>query len=233
MSVDKLRRAIEVFGPVLMGGYGQIEAPLAISLLRPEEHLADGGIAPDERLSSCGRPAPLVTVRIVTARRLARPGELGEIQVRGDLVMKGYYRDERRTAETVVDGWLRTGDVGYLDQDGYLHITDRIKDLIISGGLNIYPGEIEQVLQSHPTVLDRAVIGVPHPDWGEAVTAVVELLPGASTTPEELTALCRDRLGSVRTPKAIEFTPALPRSAPGKVLKTRIREHYQQLAGRP
>ena len=228
MSVEKLRQGIERLGPVFMECYGQMEAPAAISFLRPDEHLLDGAIAPDERLSSCGRPYPLITVAILDPETGAElpAGETGEISVRGDLVMKGYYKDPERTAETVVDGWLRTGDLGHLDEGGYLHLTDRKKDMIISGGFNVYPGEVEQVLWSHPAVQDCAVVGAPHPDWGEAVTAVVELNEGAFVEEAELIALCRDRLGPIRTPKQIVVVDQLPRSANGKVLKRDVRDAF-------
>lgn len=227
MSTEKLIRAIDVFGPVLMECYGQMEAPAAISFMRPKEHFVDGKLAPSDRLASCGRPYPLVTVEIRDdADRPVATGESGEICVRGDLVMKGYYNAPGKTAATVVDGWLHTGDIGHLDDDGYLYITDRKKDMIISGGLNIYPSEIEQAIWGHPAVQDCAVIGVPHEDWGEAVKAVVELNPGAQVSEDELIALCKQQLGSIRTPKGIDFVDALPRSANGKVLKKDVREPY-------
>jgi acyl-CoA synthetase (AMP-forming)/AMP-acid ligase II len=140
--------------------------------------------------------------------------------------MKGYYKDPGKTAETIVDGWLHTGDVGHLDAEGYLHITDRKKDMIISGGFNVYPSEVEQVIWAHPAVLDCAVIGVPDDKWGEAVKAVVELNAGQSVTADELIALCKEKLGSVKTPKSIDFIAALPRSTAGKVLKKELRKAY-------
>ncbi|MFK0154747.1 AMP-binding protein [Streptomyces sp. NPDC090493] len=227
MSTEKLRRAIEVFGPVMFQGYGQTEAPSAIAFLRPEEHLVDGEIADDARLSAAGRPAPLVRVEILDADgRVLPAGQAGEICVRGDLVMKGYYKAPDKTAETIVDGWLHTGDIGYLDTEGFLHITDRKKDMIISGGFNVYPSEVEQVIWTHPAVQDCAVIGAPHEEWGEAVTAVVELNQGAQVTAEDLIAYCRPRLGGIRTPKQVVFTEKLPRSANGKVLKKDVREPF-------
>jgi acyl-CoA synthetase (AMP-forming)/AMP-acid ligase II len=227
MSTEKLRRAIEVFGPVMMECYGQVEAFCGISFMHPEEHFVDGRVAPESRLASCGRPYPLVNVEIHNGIGNPVPvGESGEICVRGDIVMKGYYRAPDKTAETVVDGWLHTGDIGHFDKDDYLFITDRKKDMIISGGLNIYPSEIEQVIWSHPAVQDCAVIGAPHDDWGEAVTAVVEPNPGAQVDAAELIALCKDRLGSIRAPKHVDVVETLPRSANGKVLKRTIRERY-------
>jgi acyl-CoA synthetase (AMP-forming)/AMP-acid ligase II len=227
MSTEKLRVAIDLLGPVMTECYGLVEAFAGISFMRPEEHFIDGQVAPDSRLASCGRPNPLITVEIHDPEdRALPPGQSGEICVRGDLVMKGYYKAPDKTAETVVDGWLHTGDVGHFDHEGYLFITDRKKDMIISGGLNIYPSEIEQVIWGHPAVQDCAVIGIPHHDWGEAVTAVVELNPGARVHAEELIALCKERLGSIRAPKRVEFVDSLPRSANGKVLKRAVREHY-------
>jgi acyl-CoA synthetase (AMP-forming)/AMP-acid ligase II len=227
MSTEKLCRAIEVFGPVMFQGYGQAEAPSAIAYLRPEEHFRDGKIADGSRLSAAGRPAPLVRVEILDENGKILPvGETGEICVRGDLVMKGYYKALDKTAETIIDGWLHTGDIGYLDTEGFLHITDRKKDMIISGGFNVYPSEVEQVIWAHPAVQDCAVIGTPHPDWGEAVTAVVELNQGAQATEEELIAYCRPVLGGIKTPKKVLFVDALPRSANGKVLKKDVREPF-------
>jgi len=229
MSVEKLKRAIEVFGPVMAGGYGQTEAPASISYLPPAEHFCNGELASDERLSSVGRPNPLIRVEIMNERNEILPqGETGEICVRGDLVMKGYYKAPDKTAETIVDGWLHTGDIGHLDAEGYLHITDRKKDMIISGGFNVYPSEIEQVIWAHPAVQDCAVIGVPDEQWGEAVKAVVELNAGQSVSADELIALCKQKLGSVKAPKSVDFIPALPRSPVGKVLKKDLREQYWQ-----
>jgi len=233
MSVDKLKQALDVFGPVMMGGYGQTECPASIAFLPPDEHFVDGRIAPDERLSSVGRPSPLIRVEILGDDKevLAR-GETGEICVRGDLVMKGYYKAPDKTAEAIIDGWLHTGDIGQIDAEGYLHITDRKKDMIISGGFNVYPSEVEQVIWSHPAVRDCAVIGVPDTDWGEAVKAIVELNSGQIVTADELTALCKERLGSVKTPKTIDFVTELPRSPVGKVLKKDLREPYWRDANR-
>jgi acyl-CoA synthetase (AMP-forming)/AMP-acid ligase II len=229
MSLEKLKTAIKVIGPVMTGGYGQTEAPASIAYLRPDEHFSGSGLANDARLSSVGRPNPLIRVEIMDSdNQILGKGETGEICVRGDLVMKGYYQQPERTAETIIDGWLHTGDVGFIDAEGYLHITDRIKDMVISGGFNVYPNEVEQVIWSHPAVQDCAVIGVPDDNWGEAVKAVVELNPGAMLTAEELIALCKKRLGSVKAPKTVDFVEQLPRSPIGKVLKKDLRQQYWQ-----
>jgi acyl-CoA synthetase (AMP-forming)/AMP-acid ligase II len=227
MSVEKLKRAIEVFGSVMTQFYGQSEAPGTIAGMRPEDHLVGGQIASHERLSACGRPMPLVRVAILDEQNQAVPnGATGEICARGDLVMKGYYKDPETTAATIVDGWLHTGDVGHLDTEGYLHLTDRKKDMIISGGFNVYPSEVEQVIWTHPAVQDCAVIGVPDPTWGEAVKAVVELNAGATVAAEELIALCKEKLGAVKAPKSVDFLASLPRSPAGKVLKRELRDGY-------
>ena len=229
MSVEKLKQAIEVFGPVMMQAYGQMEAFIGISSLAPEDHSVGGDIAPDFRLSSCGRPFALTNVTIMNDQNAPVPvGQAGEICVRGDIVMKGYYKAPDKTAETIINGWLHTGDIGFVDDQGFLHITDRKKDMIITGGFNVYPSEVEQVIWGHPAVQDCAVIGVPDDKWGEAVKAVVELKPGLSADAGELIALCRDRLGGVKTPKTVDFMASLPRSPNGKVLKKDIREIYWQ-----
>jgi acyl-CoA synthetase (AMP-forming)/AMP-acid ligase II len=158
--------------------------------------------------------------------RILETGATGEICVRGDLVMKGYYKAPEKTAETIIDGWLHTGDIGHLDAEGFLYVTDRKKDMLITGGFNVYPSEVEQVIWAHPAVQDCAVIGVPDPQWGEAVKAVVELNPGQSVTAEALIALCKEKLGSVKAPKSVEFMAALPRSTVGKVLKKDLRAQY-------
>jgi acyl-CoA synthetase (AMP-forming)/AMP-acid ligase II len=153
-------------------------------------------------------------------------GERGEIVVRGNLVMKGYFNNPEATEEVSKFGWHHTGDIGILDEDGYIYIVDRKKDMIISGGFNVYPSEIEQVLWAHPAVGDCAVIGVPDDKWGEAVKAVIELKPGAAATEAEIIALCKEKLGGVKAPKTVDFIDALPRSAVGKVLKKDLRARY-------
>ena len=230
MSADRLREALEVFGPVMVQAYGQAEAPFVCTVLGIEDHLrilADPALA--HRLSSCGRPSPFVRVGVMDADgTLLPPGERGEIVVQGDLVMQGYHQDPEKTAEALRHGWLHTGDVGYRDADGYFYIVDRVKDLIVSGGFNIPPSEVERVLWAHPAVNDCAVIGVPDDLWGEAVKAVIELKPGAAWDAEAALAYCRERLGPMKAPKTIDVWDALPRSQVGKVLKREIRERYWQ-----
>jgi acyl-CoA synthetase (AMP-forming)/AMP-acid ligase II len=229
MSPEKLRRALNTFGPVMIQGFGQTEAAASISCLQPEEHFVRGEFAPQERLASCGRPFPFTRVTIRDDANSELPnGEVGEICVAGDNVMKGYYQAPDKTAEAIIGGWLHTGDVGYLDREGFLHITDRKKDMIISGGFNVYSAEVEGVINSHPAVQDCAVVGVPDEKWGEAVKAVIELNSGKRVSEEEIIALCKERLGSVKTPKSVDFIDRLPRSTVGKVQKREVREKYWQ-----
>lgn len=233
MSVDKLKQCLQVFGPVMAQTFGQAEAPMVCTVLTPADHQVIGDPAREHRLASCGRPTPLTRVEIMDDEgRLLPTGERGEIVVRGNLVMLGYYKNEVATREASEHGWHHTGDVGYLDPDGYLFIVDRKKDMIISGGFNIYPSEIEQVIWSHPSVQDCAVIGVPDDKWGEAVKAVVELKPGLQASAEEIIRLCKDRVGSTKAPKSVEFWPELPRSPVGKVRKKDIRETFWTGASR-
>jgi acyl-CoA synthetase (AMP-forming)/AMP-acid ligase II len=228
MSVDKLVEAMDVFGPVMTQTFGQAEAPMICTCMTPAEHLeAIGDPDKRQRLSSCGRPSLVATVAIMDEDgHLLGPGERGEIVVRGDLVMRGYYRNPAASAEVRrPGGWHGTSDIGFRDRDGFVYIVDRKRDMIVSGGFNVYPSDVERVVWSHPAVLDCAVIGVPDARWGEAVTAVVELKNGHDVSAEEIIALCKSALGSVQAPKAVVFR-ALPRSTNGKVLKRVLRDEY-------
>lgn len=224
MSVARLEESLRRIGPVMAQLFGQTEAPMMISTLPPRDHFrADQSIA-TERLASAGRPAPLVTVAIMGEDGSQLPrGERGEIVVRGSLVMAGYYRDPEATAAASAHGWHHTGDIGYLDQSGYLYIVDRAKDMVITGGFNVYSAEVEQALMAHEAVRDCAVIGLPDDKWGERVCAVVQLQAGNVVDGDELMAFVKKRLGSVKAPKQVEIWPDLPRSTVGKVLKTEIR----------
>ncbi len=223
MSAARLEEALERIGPMAQL-FGQSEAPMMVSTMSPSQHRrADGSVA-IERLSSAGRPSPLVTVGIMADDGSLLPdGERGEIVVRGSLVMAGYYRNPEATAEVSAHGWHHTGDIGYLDADGYLYIVDRAKDMVITGGFNVYSAEVEQALMAHEAVRDCAVVGLPDEKWGERVAAVVQLQPAAQVGPDDLVAFVKARIGSVKTPKQVEFWPDLPRSTVGKVLKTDIR----------
>ncbi len=224
MSVARLREALEVFGPVMAQLFGQSEAPMMISTMSPAEHFLPDGSVAEARLGSAGRPAPLVTVAIMDGSgALLPPGQRGEIVVRSSLVMAGYYKNPAATAEVSAHGWHHTGDIGYLDPDNYLYIVDRAKDMIITGGYNVYSAEVEQALMQHPHVYEAAVIGLPDDKWGERVTAVIQVNPHHHVSTTEITAFVKARMGSVKTPKQIEIWPDLPRSRLGKVLKADIR----------
>ena len=227
MSVDKLVEAIKVFGPVLTQTYGQAEACMICTFFSAADHVAALESNKRHRLASCGRTSPLMRLEVMDDDgRILPRGERGEIVVRGGLVMAGYYNNEAATREASTFGWHHTGDIGVIDEDGFVYIVDRKKDMIISGGFNVFPSEVEQVLWSHPAVQDCAVIGVPDEKWGEAVKAVVELKPGAAATADELIHLAKDKLGGVKAPKSVDFIAALPRSPVGKVLKKTLREPY-------
>jgi fatty-acyl-CoA synthase len=225
MSTARLEEALELIGPVMAQLFGQSEAPMMVSMLPPAEHFDPDGTVAKWRLASAGRPAPLVRVGIMDAEAgtLLATGERGEIVVRSSLVMAGYYKDPAATAAASRFGWHHTGDIGYLDADGYLFIVDRLKDMIITGGFNVYSAEVEQALMQHPAVRDCAVIGLPDEKWGERVTAVVEPKPGLEVAAPELIDFVKQRIGSVKAPKQIELWPALPRSRVGKVLKAEVR----------
>jgi acyl-CoA synthetase (AMP-forming)/AMP-acid ligase II len=228
MSPDKLAAALETFGPVMVQTYGQAEAPSVLTIMTQREHVAAlADPAKRGRLASCGRPTLFSQVAIMDDTGGFLPdGELGEIVCRGDLVMKGYFRNPQATADIRTGGWQRTGDIGVFDADGYLYIVDRKKDMIITGGYNVYPAEIERHLMNHPAVRDCVVVGVPDEKWGEAVKAVVEVRDGASVSEDTLIAHCRGRLGGVKTPKSVDFVETLPRNAIGKVLKREVRGRY-------
>jgi acyl-CoA synthetase (AMP-forming)/AMP-acid ligase II len=224
MSASRLEEALTKIGPVMGQLFGQSEAPMMISTLAPAEHFhADGSLA-RERLPSAGRPTPLTTVAIMDdAGVLLAPGQRGEIVVRGPLVMAGYYKNPQATAEASQHGWHHTGDIGYLNEEKLLFIVDRAKDMIITGGFNVYSAEVEQVILAHPAVQDCAVIGLPDDKWGERVTAVLQLRPGQTVTADEMRGYVKERLGSVKAPKQVEIWPDLPRSKVGKILKTDVK----------
>lgn len=226
-SVEKLKEAITVFGPVMTEAYGLTEAPAAITLKAPWDYIDAQGNIDEERLRGIGRPGIHNQVKVVGADgEEATRGEPGEICVRGGLVTQGYLDDPDATAESFRDGWLWTGDIGTMAPDGYIRIVDRRKDMIISGGFNVYPNEVEQVIAANPAVQECAVIGVPDGKWGEAVKGIVLLRPGSHCTEDELIGLVRDRLGPVKAPKSIDFVDELPKSPVGKILKTELRKPY-------
>jgi acyl-CoA synthetase (AMP-forming)/AMP-acid ligase II len=228
MSLDRLKEAIDVFGPVMNASFGQTESPMCVTAMPPHLHLnSDGELA---HPGSCGQANLLSRVEIMDDDgNLLPPGVHGEIVVRGPLVMAGYYKNPEATEEVSRFGWHHTGDIGYRDEQGWFFIVDRKKDMIISGGFNVYPAEVEQVLQAHPAVQDCAVFGIPDDKWGEQVVAVVELRAGKVPPPEEeLIAFARDKLGAVKSPKQLSYIDSLPRSNAGKVLRAELRKPYWQ-----
>jgi acyl-CoA synthetase (AMP-forming)/AMP-acid ligase II len=225
MHLADTERAIQFFGPRLFNLYGQGESPMTIAGLPQSEHANSANPRYRERLMSCGVPRSGVEVRVVDAdKRELPPGEVGEILTRSACVMRGYFGNPEATAHALKGGWLHTGDLGTFDADGFLTIQDRSKDLIISGGSNIYPREVEEVLLRAPGVLECAVVGRPHPDWGEEVVALVVRRLGASVTTRELDTLCLESIARFKRPKAYVFLDALPKNSYGKILKTELRK---------
>ena len=228
-SLEKLKEACHVFGPCMSEAYGQTEAPAAITLKAPWDYMDAEGNINEQRLKGIGRPGIFSPVKILGEGGEEMPqGEAGEICVTGRLVTLGYLDNPEATAEAHKDGWLWTGDIGVMDRDGYIQIVDRSKDMIISGGFNIYPNEVEQVISENSAVQECAVIGIPDDKWGEAVKAVVQLKPNVSANEDEIISAVKVKLGSVKAPKSVDFVDELPKSAVGKVLKTELRKPYWQ-----
>jgi long-chain acyl-CoA synthetase len=221
--VDLVRNACKVFGCGLAQVYGLTETTGAITYLPPEDH--------DEkvpgRLKSCGKPMTGIEMRVVDGLgNEVATGEVGEIVTRSAQNMLGYWNQPEATRRAIRDDWFYTGDAGYFDADGYIYIYDRVKDMIISGGENIYPAEVESALFSHPAVADVAVIGIPDDKWGEAVKAFVVKRPGAEVTPEDLIAFARERIAHYKAPRSVDFVESLPRTPTGKILKRELRKPF-------
>ncbi|MFN8638278.1 MAG: long-chain-fatty-acid--CoA ligase [Dehalococcoidia bacterium] len=239
MPYEVVRRAVDVFPAVdLMNAYGQTEATGSMTYLGPDDHKMNGTPEQNEkkleRLRSVGRPMPDIEIGILSPEGRQLPqGEDGEICVRGDRVMRGYHKQEEATSSAIHDGWLHTGDVGRLDEDGYLFITGRIKDMIIRGGENIAPAEIEQVLEGHPAIAEAAVIGVPDLDWGEVVKALMIPVKGQSASEEDLTAFVKTKLASYKAPAIYEWVDDFPRNHLGKVLKNELRDQHAAKTANP
>ncbi|WP_119167471.1 AMP-binding protein [Algihabitans albus] len=224
MYVTDLKQALEVFGNRFVQIYGQGESPMCITSLTRDQHAEIDHPAYETRLASVGRAQMLVELRVADEDdRSLPPGEVGEVLVRGPSVIPGYWQDEAASAQTLKGGWLHTGDMASLDEDGFLTLKDRSKDVIISGGTNIYPREVEEVLLRHPKVAEVAVIGRPHPDWGEEVVAVVVARKTAAPSEDELNRLCLEHIARFKRPKGYRFVAALPKNNYGKVLKTELR----------
>ena len=227
MAPDKIREAIDVFGPVMAQAYGQAEVPLMGAFLSPAEHVDILASNRRDRLASCGRSSMFVDLIVMDDDgRRASPGMRGEIAFRGNLVAPGYYKDASATTAARRDGWHLTGDIGFMDEEGYVYIVDRKKDMIITGGFNVFSTEVERQILRHPSVQDCAVVGAPDETWGEIVVAICEAKPGAIIPVDELRDRCREALGGVKAPKAFHIWDVLPRSAAGKILKREIRERF-------
>ena len=227
MMVEDLKKAIAKFGPCMSQVYGQGESPMTITCLAQKDHILSESRNQIKRLASAGVQRTDVEVKIFDPddNELA-VGEMGEIVTRSDVVMKGYWRNPEITAKTLRNGWLHTGDIGYMDKNGYLFLMDRSKDMIITGGENVYPREIEEVIARHPAVREGVVIGVPDPKWGESIKAIVSLVEGKSVTEEDLIAFCKDNIASYKKPKTVDFVDELPKSNYGKILKRELRAKY-------
>jgi len=227
MPVEKLKEAIRLLGPIFIQNYGQSEAPMTICLLKKEDHVTEGHPDQVARLASIGRPYTMVKVKVADEEgREVPPGELGEILVQADHVMMGYWKKPEATRETLRNGWIHTRDIGRMDEQGFIFLVDRKSEMIISGGLNVYPQEVEQVLYQHPAVLEAAVFGVPDEKWGETIKAAVVLKAGAKANQEELMEFCKSRLASYKKPTSIDFHDELPKSDTGKILRRALREPY-------
>jgi acyl-CoA synthetase (AMP-forming)/AMP-acid ligase II len=227
MPAARVKQALDIFGPVLMQNYGCHEASALITYLSKEDHVHNGDPKKLKRLASAGIPIMESDVRVVNEEgKDVAPGEVGEIIERGDDTMVGYWKDPQLTAETILDGWLHTRDMATVDEEGYIYIVDRKSDMIISGGFNIYPFEVEEVLYRHPAVFEAAVVSVPDDQWGESVKAVVVLKEGMTAQPEELIEHCRTYLASYKKPKSVDFVAELPKNAHGKVLRRVLRAKY-------
>jgi acyl-CoA synthetase (AMP-forming)/AMP-acid ligase II len=228
MPVELLRKGLAVFGPIFSQGYGQTESgPQITSLPRKAHQVLDRPEEEQKVLRSCGQPSLGVHVRVVDGKNQdVGPGVVGEIIAQSDSIMAEYWNRPEETAEALVDGWLHTGDLAYYDEKGFIYIVDRKKDMIVTGGENVYSREVEEVLYMHPAIAEVAVIGVPDPQWVERVHAVVALEADAAATGDEIISFSKEHLASYKAPKSVEFLDSLPKNPQGKILKKEIREKY-------
>ncbi|MBW1681932.1 MAG: long-chain-fatty-acid--CoA ligase [Deltaproteobacteria bacterium] len=227
IAPERLKQALTTFGPIFTQLFGQTEAPMMMSVLSREEHVVGDPEREMQVLASAGRPTFHAKIRLLDDDGNEVPrGEAGEVVVRCANMMHGYFKNPEATAETIKDGWLHTGDIAKMDEEGLLYIVDRKKDMIVSGGFNIFPREIEDVLFEHPAVKGAAVVGVPHPKWGEEVKAIVTLHEGQLATEEELIAFVKERKGSLVAPKTVEFWDEIPLTNLGKIDKKAIRKKF-------
>jgi acyl-CoA synthetase (AMP-forming)/AMP-acid ligase II len=228
MPVEMLRKGLEAFGPIFSQGYGQTESgPQICSLPRKAHNVLDKSSEEQNVLSSCGQPSLGVHVRVVDENNNdVAPGTVGEIIVQSDSIMVEYWRKPEETREVLSDGWLHTGDLAYYNENGFIFIVDRKKDMIVTGGENVYSREVEDVLYMHPAISEVAVIGIPNPVWVEQVHALVALKKEVQATAEEIISFCKRHIASYKTPKSVEFIDSLPKNPQGKILKREIRAKY-------
>jgi acyl-CoA synthetase (AMP-forming)/AMP-acid ligase II len=233
MPPGLIRRAIETFPRRVqfINAFGQTETTSTVTMLGPEDHRLEG--TPEEierkirRLASIGRPLEGVEVAILDPEgRPLQAGQIGEIAIRTERIMRGYYGQEEATRATIQQGWLRTRDLGWIDEDGYIFLAGRKSDMIIRGGENVAPDEVELALQLHPSVEEAAVIGLPDEEWGERVAAIVVLKPGCEASPDELSEFCHQRMASFKKPEVVYFVDSLPRTVLGKLIRSQLRERY-------
>jgi long-chain acyl-CoA synthetase len=226
MPLEVLKKGVAYFGQIFIQMLGQTET-LNLTMLKKKEHRLEGNKKALKRLESAGRPPEEGKVKIIDEKGNEAPrGQVGEIVSSSDRIMKGYWNMPNETSETIRDGWLHTGDLGRMDEDGFIYIVDRKKDMIISGGENIYSQEVEDILYAHPAVLYAAVIGVPDNKWGETVKAVLVLKQGMKATEAEIIDYCKENLASYKKPKSVEFRDILPMTGSGKIQKNQIKEEY-------
>lgn len=227
MPTEKLKEALKIFGRRLGQSFGQAESLMAITHLSIEDHVPDGSEREVRKLASAGRPYLTNEVRIVNKEgNDVKIGEAGEVIVKSKINMRGYWRNQKATAEALRDGWVYTGDLGTFDEDGYIYLIDRKKDMIISGGYNIYAREVEDILHIHPAIAEAAVIGIPDDEWGESVKAIVVLKPSMTLSEEEVVQFCKDRLASYKKPKSVDFVSELPKTSIGKISKKDLKAPF-------
>ena len=226
ISPPRVQQAIDVFGPILVQGYGMSETTSFVTVLTAADHVEALKNNP-ARLGSCGRPFFETEVKVVNEEgKEVVPGEMGEITARGADIMQGYYRDPELTRQTIRNGWIHSGDMAKVDEEGFIYIVDRKTEMIISGGFNVYPSEVEQVIYKHPAILEVCVLGVPDEKWGEAIKAVVVLKQGATLTEEELVNHCAQFLGGFKKPRSVDFVTELPKNPNGKIARRLVKEKY-------
>ena len=228
MPLELLRRGLEKFGPIFSQGYGQTESgPQICALPRKNHQVLDGTVEEQKVLSSCGQPSLGVHARVVDDENQdVTPGTIGEIIAQSDSLMVEYWNRPDETRDVLIEGWLHTGDLGYYDEKGFIYIVDRKKDMIVTGGENVYSREVDEVLYRHPAIAEAAVVGIPDPVWVERVHAVVALEADAVATEEDIITFCKTHLASYKAPKSIEFVESLPKNPQGKILKKEIRKRY-------